>query len=388
MKFLSQPSLRYGTQRTDLMFISPWLKTKDSATNGYEHSKSSLGVIHQKMKFTSALQSLKTEACLCLLTPLPVAFLLFASFPVIIYLEKNNRYMRTFWYYPGLLLLLIIGNSMKLTAQNNSKPRIIMFGAHPDDCDGKSGGTAILFAKMGYEVKFVSVTNGDAGHQKMKGTALAKRRLAEAKEAGRRFGVEYDVLDNHDGELLPTLDVRLQVIKKIREWNADVVMAPRPNDYHPDHRYTGVLVQDASYMVAVPNVAPEVPALTKNPVFLYFQDGFQRPNPFRPDIAVDISDVYPQKIHAMDAHTSQMYEWLPWIGHYLQDVPANEAEREKWLAKTRSVKITPIVRASLEKWYGKEKASKVTEAEAFEICEYGHQPTDEEIKDLFPMLGK
>ena len=123
------------------------------------------------------------------------------------------------------------------------------------------GGTAILLAKAGHAVKFVSVTNGDAGHQDQGGGALAKRRAAEAKEAGKRFGVEYDVLDNHDGELEPTLQVRLQVIRKIREWNADVVIAPRPNDYHPDHRYTGILVQDAAYMVAVPNVAPDTPPL-------------------------------------------------------------------------------------------------------------------------------
>ena len=262
-----------------------------------------------------------------------------------------------------------------------------MIGAHPDDCDLRGGGTAILFAKMGYAVKFVSVTNGDAGHQSMKGEALAKRRFAEAQEAAKRFGVTYDVLNNHDGQLLPTLEVRLQIIKKIREWNADVVIAPRPNDYHPDHRYTGVLVQDAAYMVAVPNVAPEVPALTKNPVFLYFQDGFQRPNPFRPDIAIDISSVYLQKIHAMDAHTSQMYEWLPWIGHFLQDVPANHADREPWLAKTRAVEITPAVRSSLEKWYGMERATQVKHAEAFEVCEYGKQPTDEDIKKIFPMMG-
>src|SRR5688572_5741732 len=177
----------------------------------------------------------------------------------------------------------------------NAALRIIMIGAHPDDCDQDGGGTAILFAKMGYAVKFVSVTNGDAGHQSMKGQELATRRLAEAREAGKRFGVQYDVLDNHDGQLLPTLEVRLQVIRKIREWQADVVIAPRPNDYHPDHRYTGVLVQDAAYMVAVPNVAPDVPALTKNPVFLYFQDGFQRPNAFRPDIAINITEVFPQK---------------------------------------------------------------------------------------------
>jgi LmbE family N-acetylglucosaminyl deacetylase len=179
----------------------------------------------------------------------------------------------------------------------------------------------------------------------------------------------------------------LQLIKKIREWNADIVIAPRPNDYHPDHRYTGVLVQDAAYMVAVPNVASGVQALTKNPVFLYFQDGFKRPNPFRPDVAVDISEVYAQKMHAMDAHTSQMYEWLPWIGQYLKDVPAEVSNREDWLAKTRAVTITPEVRTSLQKWYG-EKSAQIKHAEAFEICEYGTQPNDEEKRRLFPMLGK
>lgn len=274
-------------------------------------------------------------------------------------------------------------------SQNNDvKIRIIMIGAHPDDCDQDGGGTAILFAKMGYAVKFVAVTNGDAGHQTMSGTALAKRRFAEAQEAGKRFGVTYDVLDNHDGQLLPSLEVRFQIIKKIREWNADIVIAPRPNDYHPDHRYTGVLVQDAAYMVAVPDIVPETPALKKNPVFLYFQDGFQRPNPFRPDIAVDISTVYQQKIHALDAHQSQVYEWLPWIGHYSNDVPSNKDDHEKWLAKIVAVPITSTVRTSLEKWYGKEKATLTQYAEAFEICEYGMQPKEEEIKRLFLMLGK
>lgn len=285
-------------------------------------------------------------------------------------------------------VLCFCGHHGKILAQSQNRPlRIIMIGAHPDDCDQDGGGTAILFAKMGHAVKFVSVTNGDAGHQSEGGGVLAKRRIAEAQEAGKRFGVTYEVLDNHDGALLPTLEIRLQVIRRIREWNADVVIAPRPNDYHPDHRYTGVLVQDAAYMVAVPNVAADTPPLEKNPVFLYFQDFFQRPNPFRPDVAIDISAVYAQKIHAMDAHTSQMYEWLPWIGGYLDQVPSKVADREPWLARTRAVRITPEVRKSLEKWYGKEKAASVQHAEAFEICEYGRQPDDAELKRLFPMLS-
>jgi LmbE family N-acetylglucosaminyl deacetylase len=274
-------------------------------------------------------------------------------------------------------------------AQAQTNPiRIIMIGAHPDDCDQDGGGTAILFSKLGYAVKFVSVTNGDAGHQSEGGGMLAKRRHAEAKEAGKRYGVEYDVLDNHDGELLPTLQVRLQIIRKIREWNADIVIAPRPNDYHPDHRYTGVLVQDAAYMVAVPNVASDTPPLKKNPVFLYFQDFFQRPNPFRPDIAVDISAVFAQKIHALDAHTSQVYEWLPWIGGYLDQVPTDVSKREQWLSTNRAVRITPEVRTSLEKWYGKEAAVQVQHAEAFEICEYGNQPNEADVRRMFPMLKK
>jgi LmbE family N-acetylglucosaminyl deacetylase len=293
--------------------------------------------------------------------------------------------------YNHLLVTSVFSLSIITTihAQNaDGKVRIIMIGAHPDDCDEDGGGTAALFAQMGYAVKFVSVTNGDAGHQTLKGKELAKRRFAETQESGKRLGVTYDVLDNHDGLLMPTLDVRLAIIRKIREWNADVVIAPRPNDYHPDHRYTGVLVQDAAYMVSVPNIAPDVPALKKNPVFLYYQDHFQRPNPFRPDIAVDITSVWDKKISGLDAHESQMYEWLPWIGHYLDEVPKDKNERIKWLSKHVAGSIHPDVKNALEKWYGKDKAAQVKYAEAFEICEYGTQPNDEEIKRLFPMLGK
>jgi LmbE family N-acetylglucosaminyl deacetylase len=294
-------------------------------------------------------------------------------------------------FYGKILWLagLFICISHSMHAQPDSgKIRIIMFGAHPDDCDEKSGGTAALFAQMGYAVKFVSVTNGDAGHQTLKGQELAKRRYAETQEVARRLGITYDVLDNHDGLLMPTLEVRLQIIRKIREWNADIVMAPRPNDYHPDHRYTGVLVQDAAYMVAVPNIAPETPAPAKNPVFLYFEDHFQRPNPFRPDIAIDITSTYDKKIAGLDAHVSQMYEWLPWIGGYLVEVPQGKEDRIIWLSKRTAGTINPQTRASLVKWYGKEHGDKVQYAEAFEICEYGAQPNDERIRKLFPMLGK
>ncbi len=283
-----------------------------------------------------------------------------------------------------LISTVLIAFSFFAVAQAQ-KLNVIVFGAHPDDCDIDAGGTAILFSKMGHNVKFVSLTNGDAGHQDMGGGELARVRMAEAQEAGKRFGVSYTVLDNHDGELMPTLENRLKVIREIRKWNADVVIAPRPNDYHPDHRYTGILVQDAAYMVIVPNVAPDVPPLKKNPVFIYSEDGFQKPNPFEPDIAVIIDEVYDQKIYAMAAHKSQFFEWLPWTSGSLDKVPEGEKARLEYLANWRLNTPDDKTRVCLKKWYG-DKAASATRVEGFEICEYGKQPTDEEIRKLFPML--
>jgi LmbE family N-acetylglucosaminyl deacetylase len=276
-----------------------------------------------------------------------------------------------------------------LPSQAQNQPvRVIAFGAHPDDCDQGAGGIAAKYAALGHKVKFVSLTNGDAGHQSQHGEELAKRRRSEAQEAGRRIGIEYEVLDNHDGKLLPTLEVREQVIREIRQWKADIVIAPRPNDYHPDHRYTGVLVQDASYMVIVPSLVADTPALRRNPVFLYYSDRFTRPQPFRADIVVSIDDVFDKKISMLDAHVSQFYEWLPWTVGQFEQVPKDPSERKKWLATTPMGvrQLQPEWREALEKRYGPQEAARVEHAEAFEITEYGRQPSEEEIRKLFPFF--
>lgn len=261
---------------------------------------------------------------------------------------------------------------------------VIAFGAHPDDCDHLAGGVAAMWVALGHRVRFVSMTNGDAGHHLDHGQRLAARRLAEAQEAGRRLGVDYVVLDNHDGRLLPTLDVRDQVIRQIREWKADLVIAHRPSDYHPDHRYTGIAVQDAAYLVMVPALAPDTPALRTNPVFVYSQDRFLTPSPFRPDVAVIVDSTVDRKIDMMDAHVSQYYEWLPWLDGVLDQVPDDAEARKAWLKSTRLPAPTPAVRLALKTRYGAARAADATYAEAFEICEYGAQPDARLLSELFP----
>ena len=268
--------------------------------------------------------------------------------------------------------------------KQDKKLHIIIIGAHHDDPD-EVGGTAYKWAQAGCDVLMVSLTNGDAGHQTMDSETLAKVRREEARKAGEVIGVRYITLNNHDGQLMPTYENRLQVIRLIREQKADIVIFPRPYDYHPDHRYTGTLVLDAAYMVTVPKILPEVPFLEKNPVFLYTYDGFVHPEPFKADVCVSIDDVIDKKIDMYHQHTSQMYEWLPFNMGVLDQVPASEKERRIWLGKIwESRSNAEPFRDILIEHYGQEKGSKVKYCEAFQDSGYGTPLTKENMKFYFP----
>jgi LmbE family N-acetylglucosaminyl deacetylase len=275
---------------------------------------------------------------------------------------------------------------------DDGKLRVICFGAHPDDCELKAGGVAAMWAAQGHHVKFVSVTNGDIGHWRDAGGPLARRRKAEVERCAKLLGIATEVLDIHDGELLPTLENRRTITRLIREWKADVVMSHRPNDYHPDHRYTGVLVQDSAYMVAVPHFCPDVPPLKSNPVFLFYSDGFQKPNPFQADIAVSIDQVIEKKLDALDLLESQFYEGGA-LGSaaLIPSDPQKQADRRKEVRAgmaARSQAVAQRHRNQLAEWYGKEQAEKVGHAEVFEICEYGRRPDKKEVRRLFPFFGE
>lgn len=265
-------------------------------------------------------------------------------------------------------------------------PSLLVFGAHPDDCEASAGGLAALFSRRGGRVLFVMMTNGDAGHQTLGGGSLARVRREEERAAAEAVGAEALVLDNHDGELVPSLDRRREVIGIIREFKPDLVLTPRPYDYHPDHRYTSILVQDAAYMVTVPNVRAHAAHLPRDPVIMYVADRFMKPYPFTPDVVVDISSVVEQKFEALHRHTSQMYEWLPYNGGYLDQVPEDQAARREWFRQRWEPRVGGIAdrfRNLLVEQYGQERGSQVRYAEAFEACEYGAPLTPEARQRLF-----
>jgi len=273
----------------------------------------------------------------------------------------------------------------------DGKLRIIHFGAHPDDAEIRGGGTAALWADQGHHVQFVSVTNGDVGHWQMAGGPLAKRRAAEVKAAGDVLGIESSItLDIHDGELMPSLENRQTLIRLIRRWDADIVIGHRPVDYHPDHRYTGILMQDAAYLVVVPFTCPDVPPLKRNPVFLYSHDNFQRPVPFRADVVVAIDSVIEKKLDALMKIESQFIEggctgYLRPVG---DDPDARAARRQavREAFRRRFAAVANKHRDRLIALYGEDAGKKVRYAEAFELCEYGRRIGDDELRRLFPFF--
>jgi LmbE family N-acetylglucosaminyl deacetylase len=308
---------------------------------------------------------------------------------------KKNIFAKTVTF---MVLVLVLGFSGLVSAaqrdSDDGKLRIIVFGAHPDDCEHRAGGVAAMWAARGHHVKFVSTTNGDIGHAVMAGGQLAKRRAAEIKQAAKKLGIDQtQMLDIHDGELMPTLENRKTFVRLIRQWKADIVMAHRPNDYHPDHRYTGILMQDAAFMVTVSSFCSDVPQLAKNPVFLYLSDNFKKPSPFEPSIVVAIDDVFEKKVDALWSFQSQI-ESLWATGNFEKVVPvpkdpAGRKERRRQLSRRferRWESVANKYRAELTELYGDKKAKNVKYAEAFELCEYGRRPSAAELKKLFPFF--
>ncbi len=279
--------------------------------------------------------------------------------------------------------------------------RVLCIGAHPDDCDLYCGGIALKYRDRGHQVKFIATTNGDAGHHEMGGGELARRRYAEAQAAAQVADLEYQILDNHDGELQPDLATRKVMIGLIRQFDPDLVITHRSNDYHPDHRATAVLVQDAIFLVTAPNILPLTPSLPDSPILGYTHDRFTEPTPFVPTVAIDTDDVFERKVDMMHCHKSQMYEWLARESEVADDtekqldwvaeskVPETDEDRRAWLAERlgkRFGQIADRYRDCLIKWYGTEHGGQIRTAEAIMISEYGRELPQEEMNRYFPFL--
>ncbi|NLB41269.1 MAG: PIG-L family deacetylase [Clostridiales bacterium] len=287
------------------------------------------------------------------------------------------------------------------------KLKVLMIGAHMDDNDFRGGGTALRYIKDGHSVRFLSVCNGSGGHHELSAPEVAAIRRKEADAVADLTGIEYDVWDIEDCEIIANLENRKRMVRYIRQYKPDIIFTHRTNDYHADHRNTALLVQDASYLLIVPNFCPDVAALIHTPVIMHFYDRFKNPV-FNPDVIIPIDDVIDEKYEMINCHVSQVYEWLPFTNGVLDQVPTDPEERLDWLRKplvprdgtqlteadlnrfiasnnSEYREATPVIkyRDKIIERYG-DLAKDILFAEAFEVSEYGNPLNKENEKMLFP----
>lgn len=279
-----------------------------------------------------------------------------------------------------------------------------MIGAHQDDAEFEGGGLAALYRERGHSVRFLSVCNGCGGHHIMTPEETSRRRAGESRAVAEHLDIEYEIFsDIDDCSITPTLELRRRFIRYIRAYSPDLLITHRTNDYHADHRTVGMLVQDASYMLTVPHECPDVPAMKKMPVIMFFEDNFKVP-PFEVSVVVDIDSVIEKKFRIADLNVSQVYEWLAYEDEETPPPADRPEERFAWLkgaeytndTTDEEVKATKRgyakqyamtavrFRRELIARYGEERGSRVRYAEAFGESEYGAPLTEEKRKELFP----
>lgn len=271
----------------------------------------------------------------------------------------------------------------------NESLRLLVLGAHPDDAEFRAGGLAAMYRDLGHTVKFVSLTNGDAGHHQIRGEALAARRKKEAAAAAAVIGAESAVWEHHDGQLVADLNLRWQVIREIRTFNPDLVLTHRPDDYHPDHRAVGQVVRDASFMVTVPAIVPDTPALRKDPVVAYLVDRFTKPTRLQADVVIDVTSKVDTIVAMLAAHESQLLEWLPYNERIDDKVPKDAAGRKQWVYDfyhQRTGHIAEQYRQRLVETYGPARGIKIEWVEVFEVSEYAAPLGAKTRKRLFPFV--
>ena len=282
--------------------------------------------------------------------------------------------------------------------------KILMIGAHQDDMEFEGSGFVAMHRALGNEVRVLSMANGCGGHHILTPEETSRVRREESRRVGEMLDLRYDVCDDVDDcTIVADIPSRRRLTRYIREYGPDLIITHRPNDYHTDHRNTGLLVQDASYLLTVPHECPDAPAMRFMPVIMYYEDTFKYP-PFEADVVIDTDEFLEKKLEVADANKSQVYEWLPYT--YGETVPSEE-DREGRLAFLRGPSIDGMTdeeilaaprrgyvlryaktasrhRQKLIARYGEERGRRVRTAEAFMISEYGAPLTEEKRRLLFP----
>jgi bacillithiol biosynthesis deacetylase BshB1 len=181
----------------------------------------------------------------------------------------------------------------------NDTVDIIFFGAHPDDVELSCGATVAKCVKDGLRAGIIDLTRGEMG---TRGTPQTRTR--EAANAAKALGASFRIqLDFQDGNLQTGREQELELIEQLRRWRPSLVVAPYPDDRHPDHTRTGRIVTEASFYAGLKSLETGLPAHRPQTVLYYLQNYM-----FTPSFVVDVTKHWKTKMRAVAAFKSQFYD--------------------------------------------------------------------------------
>ena len=184
------------------------------------------------------------------------------------------------------------------------KVDILAIGAHPDDVELGCGGTLAKLLADGKSVAIVDLTQGELG---TRGTNLT--RAEEAAESCKILGISHrENLKMKDGFLNNSEEYQIEIVKMIRKYQPEIILANAIDDRHPDHAKAAKLVSDACFLSGLVKIETSLngedqKAWRPKQVYHYIQW-----KNITPDFVVDISDFMDKKIEACLAYKTQFYD--------------------------------------------------------------------------------
>ena len=198
-------------------------------------------------------------------------------------------------------------------AQPAKKLNILAFAAHPDDVELNVAGTLMRYKKAGHNIFVAYATSGNTGSNIMTDTKLiGETREKEALEAAKYYGAQVRFLRNDDERLLDTNETRTQVLDALRWAEPDVIFTHWKDDESPDHAMTSKLVRAMVMSMPGSNQQSNEKPCPKTPSVFMWDTG--RGIGFQPEVYVDISDEFEDKVKALECHKCQ-YAWMEVFGN-------------------------------------------------------------------------
>lgn len=213
---------------------------------------------------------------------------------------------------------------------------LLAFAAHPDDAELSCSGTLLKHKAFGKKVGIIDLTRGELGSR-----GTAETRDIEAQHAASILGLDIrENLGMRDGFFINDEKHQLKIIKKIRQYQPEIILVNALHDRHPDHGKGGALVHDAAFLSGLPKIATEIEGMQQKPwrprlVLQYIQDAY-----IQPDVVIDISEHWETKMASIKAFKTQFFD------------PESEEEHQTYISTPEFVHVIEARAREFGKYIG------------------------------------